>query len=93
MKCNVGGIDRRLRFGLGSGALAFALLRPMQKRARLATLIFGASELLTATARYCPISQMLGVNTCKKQRVQPKRRRASAVRFLRKALVAHLKNI
>ena len=64
MKCNVGGIDRGIRFGLGTGALAFALTQPLSRKARMTTLAFGAMELLTATARYCPISQALGINTC-----------------------------
>jgi hypothetical protein len=87
-------MDRRIRFGLGAGALGLALLRPMQRRARIATLMFGASELLTATARYCPVSQLLGVNTCKTQLLQRKRRRiAKVARRFRKALWGHLKNV
>ncbi len=48
---------------LGSAALAAALLAPLPKGWRISLLAFGATEFLTAGARYCPINELLGINT------------------------------
>ncbi|HVV73251.1 MAG TPA: DUF2892 domain-containing protein [Verrucomicrobiae bacterium] len=63
MKTNVGGWDRNLRWILGTGALVAGVLAPSRLPVRLTLLAFGAGELLTAGMRYCPVNEMLGVNT------------------------------
>jgi hypothetical protein len=63
MKTNVGGWDRNIRWILGGAALAAGLLYPVRLPWRLALLGFGASELFTAGTRYCPVNEVLGVNT------------------------------
>ncbi len=63
MKTNVGGWDRNIRWVLGSGALVAGLTVPLRLPWRLGLLAFAATELLTAGTRYCPVNQVLGINT------------------------------
>jgi len=63
MKTNVGGWDRNLRWILGTGAIVTSVLAPARLPLRLALLAFGATELLTAGTRYCPVNELIGVNT------------------------------
>lgn len=65
MKCNVGNMDRSIRMGLGLGALTVGVFGRLNKPLRATALVFGAMELFTAASRYCPVSDLLGVNTCK----------------------------
>ena len=60
---NVGGWDRRMRWILGSAALATALTAPIPRGWRISLLGFAATEFLTAGSRYCPVNQALGLNT------------------------------
>jgi hypothetical protein len=64
MKCNVGGRDRTARLGIGSALLAAGILAPMGKAPKLATLLAGATTLLTGLSHYCPASDMFGRSTC-----------------------------
>ncbi len=64
MKCNVGGWDRTLRFVGAAVVLGLGLLGRRRSRGRAAALTFAAIPLLTGLARYCPLNQVLGVNTC-----------------------------
>jgi hypothetical protein len=66
MKCNVGGWDRNIRYAVGTGALAAGLFAPISRGWRMAAFALATSELLTATTRYCPLNQMLGINTCER---------------------------
>ncbi len=63
MKTNVGGWDRNLCWIVGTGALMAGVFAPLRLPLRLGLLAFGASELITASTRYCPVNEMLGVNT------------------------------
>lgn len=63
MKTNVGGWDRNIRWMVGAGALMAGLIAPLNRSWRIGLLAFGASELFTAGARYCPVNELLGVNT------------------------------
>ncbi len=65
MKCNVGGWDRNVRLILGASALLFGIFGPLRRRARAVAISFGASELVTGLARYCPVNEALGVNTAR----------------------------
>lgn len=64
MECNVGGLDRNVRIGMGIATLALGLFGPLGRGARIASLIIGATELITGATRYCPVNQLLGLNTC-----------------------------
>ena len=60
---NVGGWDRRMRWGLGATALVVALTAPIPRGWRISLVSFAATEFLTAGTRYCPLNQALGINT------------------------------
>lgn len=61
MPKNIGNIDRVLRAILGVGLLAWALLGA-QELSWLGWL--GVIPLGTALFGYCPVYQLLGMNTC-----------------------------
>ena len=63
MKTNVGGWDRNTRWILGGGAVIASLVAPVRLPWRIGLLLFGASELMTAGTRYCPLNEALGINT------------------------------
>ena len=63
MKTNVGGWDRNVRWMIGAGALVAGMLAPVRLPWRLGLLVLGASNLITAGTRYCPVNEMLGMNT------------------------------
>ncbi len=65
MKENVGGLDRKMRWILGTAALVTAFTAPLPKGWRISLLAFGATEFLTAGSRYCPMNELLGVDTRK----------------------------
>jgi len=58
-------LDRNARFVLGGGALVAGLFGGLRLPWRLLLLGFGASELITASTRYCPLNEALGVNTAR----------------------------
>ena len=43
--------------------LVAGALLPLKPRGRFSLLMLGATNLLTASTRYCPLSEALGVNT------------------------------
>lgn len=67
MKCNVGGIDRNIRFVVGVVLLIVGLLAPMDMTWRIVAVVIGAIALITAFAKFCPINAMLGVDTSKEE--------------------------
>lgn len=65
MSCNVGGTERALRFAAGGALLAGGLLGPREAPGRKTGAILAGTVLLaTAITQYCPLNQLLGVNTC-----------------------------
>lgn len=60
MKCNVGGYERWIRIFVGLGIISFVFIPPQTNWAWL-----GLFPLITGVFRYCPISALFGVNTCK----------------------------
>jgi len=65
MKQNVGGWDRNMRWIIGAGALAAALLAPLPRAWRWGAALLAVSGLSTAATRYCPVSAAMGRNTAK----------------------------
>ena len=65
MRKNVGGLDRRLRLIAGAAALALGIFGRLGRRGRAIAISFGASELVTGLARYCPVNRALGFNTAR----------------------------
>lgn len=63
MKNNVGEWDRNTRWIVGTGAILLSLAAPLPKGWKVGLLAFGATELLTGTSRYCPVNELIGVNT------------------------------
>jgi hypothetical protein len=63
MKHNVGGWDRDLRLVAGSAAIVAGMLAPVSTGWRAGLVALGSAELFTATTRYCPLNEALGVNT------------------------------
>ena len=62
--CNVGRTEQQFRLGAGTALLAAAVFAPVSRGWKMGFLILGATELITGSTRYCPISQALGINTC-----------------------------
>ena len=59
MKCNVGGTERNIRIAVGALILLFGLYFKSWWG------IIGLVPLITGAIRYCPISAVLGISTCK----------------------------
>jgi hypothetical protein len=71
MKENVGEVDRNFRFIAGGALLAMAFGSRLRAPWRIAALVLGASELITATTRYCPMNAFIGVDTNRELVSQP----------------------
>lgn len=63
MKENVGELDRNMRFVAAGALLAVAFMSRTSSLVRVGALLFGMTELLTATTRYCPLSAVAGIDT------------------------------
>ncbi|NGZ07985.1 MAG: DUF2892 domain-containing protein [Nitrospira sp. LK70] len=64
MKCNVGGIERPIRIGAGLLAIMIGLFAGLSTAVAGAALAAGVILLLTGAVGYCPLSSLLGINTC-----------------------------
>jgi hypothetical protein len=67
-RCNVGRTEQKVRLVAGTALLAAAAFAPMSRGWRIGLAAFGIAELVTGATRYCPVSQLLGVNTCREER-------------------------
>ena len=65
MECNVGGMDRGLRGVVALAALSTTLCGKTDERLRIAAGVIGAMASFTFLTRYCPLNQLIGLNTCK----------------------------
>jgi hypothetical protein len=63
MKHNVGDLDRGIRYAAGGAALGLGLFGRMSFPKRLLALALAGSSLTTATRRYCPLNEKLGIDT------------------------------
>lgn len=59
MKCNVGKTEQATRIGIGVVIILFGLYFKNWWG------IIGIIPIITGTIRYCPLSDILGVSTCK----------------------------
>lgn len=64
MKCNVGGMDRTVRFMLGIVLLLVGLAAPIEMTWRIVALVIAAIALVTATVPFCPVNAIFGINSC-----------------------------
>jgi hypothetical protein len=66
-RCNVGHTEQKLRLAAGTALLATAAFAPLSRGWRIGLATLAVAELATGAARYCPVSQLLGINTCEDQ--------------------------
>lgn len=52
MKCNVGGMDRTARIGIGTALIAAGLLAPMGRKQKTVAFLTGAYQLITGFSHY-----------------------------------------
>ncbi len=64
MPCNVGGIERPIRMGLGAVLLGLGAFAGLPTLAMTAALVVGGIALVTGLIGYCPAWTLLGINTC-----------------------------
>jgi|ETNmetMinimDraft_2_1059921.scaffolds.fasta_scaffold130233_1 hypothetical protein len=65
MKCNVGGIDRVIRILAGSIIGVYAIWwGPATGEWHLVLYAVAAIALATGLLKFCPVSSLLGINTC-----------------------------
>lgn len=60
---NVGGVDRAVRLAIGAVLPLAAALAPMGSGWRVVAGTVGGIALATALGGYCPLNQLLGVDT------------------------------
>ncbi len=66
MKCNVGGADKTIRIIIGIIALGVAIVAGLPLGWTIAAYAVAGIALFTAFVGYCPLNQILGLNTCRK---------------------------
>jgi hypothetical protein len=64
MQCNVGGVEREVRAGIGLALLAASSVSPLPARWRALLAGLGAIGVATAASQYCPLNTVLGIDTC-----------------------------
>ncbi|MFC4171612.1 DUF2892 domain-containing protein [Microvirga sp. GCM10011540] len=64
MECNVGGVDRVVRAGLGTALVSAGLASSMDGMWRAALIGAGSIALITAATQYCPLNAAAGIDTC-----------------------------
>ncbi|MCP9447946.1 MAG: DUF2892 domain-containing protein [Nitrospira sp.] len=64
MTCNVGGIERAIRIVAGLLLIAVGALAELPPVGMGIALTVGVVLLVTGAVRYCPLTAMLGINTC-----------------------------
>jgi hypothetical protein len=64
MKPNVGGMDLSMRMVIGIALLLTGLIAPISTVWQIVALMVATIALITAVLRFCPISYLLGINTC-----------------------------
>ncbi len=62
MICNVGPRERIIRLASAMALTAVAAGRPMSLWKRIAIGAVAAAEIVTATTRYSPLNQLLGID-------------------------------
>lgn len=66
MKCNVGGADRIARAVAAVVFLSVAFFIELPGYWETVFLVLGFVAAFTALARYCPVNQAIGLNTCRR---------------------------
>ena len=64
MMCNVGGIERPIRIAVGILLIGIGALAGLSTVGTGIALAVGAIALLTGAIGFCPLTALLGINTC-----------------------------
>ena len=64
MSCNVGGLERSIRIGLGILLLGVGALGGLSAWASSVAYAVGGIALVTGAIGFCPAWRLLGLNTC-----------------------------
>lgn len=64
MTCNVGGIERPIRIGLGLVLLGIGAFADLPPIATAIAYVIGTVALVTGAIGFCPAWTLLGINTC-----------------------------
>lgn len=64
MTCNVGGVERPIRMGIGAVAILIGLFAGLSTGMAGAALTVGAILLLTEVVGFCPLFMLFGISTC-----------------------------
>ena len=67
MTCNVGGIERPIRIGMGILLLGIGVFANLPLLGTVIMLSAGAIALVTGVIQFCPLWALLGMNTCPAQ--------------------------
>lgn len=67
LTCNVGGVDKAIRFVVGLALLALAVFAPVDNHWRVLAAVFALAALVTAALGFCPMNSLLGINSCKRR--------------------------
>lgn len=65
MTCNVGGIERPIRIVAGLLLIAVGALAGLSSMGMGIALTVGVVLLVTGAIQYCPLTALLGINTCR----------------------------
>lgn len=64
MRCNVGGIEKPIRIVAGVLLIGIGLFAGLPGAGAGGALAAGAILLLTGAVGFCPLTALLGINTC-----------------------------
>lgn len=64
MKCNVGGVERPIRIGVGIVGILIGFFADLSTGMAATALTVGALLLLTGAVRFCPLFMLFGISTC-----------------------------
>lgn len=64
-RCNVGGAERAARVGIGVFLVVLAAFGVFSGTLRIAGFVVGGILLLTGAIKWCPLSALFGISTCK----------------------------
>jgi Protein of unknown function (DUF2892) len=64
MMCNVGGVERPIRVAVGILLIGIGALAGLSTVGTGIALAAGGILLLTAAIGFCPLTALLGINTC-----------------------------
>lgn len=64
MTCNVGGIEKPIRIGLGIVAIVIGLFAGLSTGVAGVALAVGAILLLIGAVGFCPLFMLFGISTC-----------------------------